>query len=184
MGGGNKATLQVGDRRIVDRQLTLLRQVADPVFIVSGRSDDFAGLDLDVVPDLIPNAGALGGIYSAVMQSPQERTVVVACDMPFLALPLLRELTRATVADVVLPRSRRGLEPLCACWSRACAVPLRRRIAAGLLTAADAMDDLRVEEIGPERLASCDPHDLLFVNVNTPQEYERAVELSRQNVKP
>jgi hypothetical protein len=47
------------------------------------------------------------------------------------------------------------------------------------LKAALLTEDLRVEEIGPEVLASCDSHGLLFVNVNTPHDYERAQELSR-----
>ncbi|MGH9371664.1 MAG: hypothetical protein ACRD15_09055, partial [Vicinamibacterales bacterium] len=56
---------------------------------------------------------------------------------------------------------------------------IRRRIDRGLLKAALLVEDLRVEEIGPEILASCDPRGLLFVNVNTSHDYERAQELSR-----
>ena len=33
---------------------------------------------------------------------------------------------------------------------------------------------MRVEEIGPEELAMYDPDGLMFVNVNTPHDYERA----------
>ena len=77
-------------------------------------------------------------------------------------------------ADLVIPRTERGYEPLCAAWSAACAGPIRRRIQNGLLKTALVVEELRVEEIGPEVLASCDPHGLLFVNVNTPHDYERA----------
>jgi molybdopterin-guanine dinucleotide biosynthesis protein A len=184
MAGVNKATLPVGERRIIDRQLTLLRQVADPVFIVSsGHRDAFADLAVDVVPDLTPGAGPLGGIYTALVSSTQPRTLVVACDMPFLTLPLLVHLTRDSDADLVIPRSAAGLEPLCAVWSAAAADAIRRRIERGQLKAALVVEELRVEEIGPEVLASCDPHGLLFVNVNTPHDYERAQGLSRLESK-
>jgi molybdopterin-guanine dinucleotide biosynthesis protein A len=179
MGGGNKATLRVGALRIVDRQLALLRQVADPVFIVSGLPEDFSDLDVEIVADVVPRAGALGGIYTAIVSSPRPRTLVVACDLPFLTLPLMERLVRPTDADVVMPRSALGPEPLCAVWGSSTAGPIRRRIDEGRLKAALMIEDLRVEEIGPDALAAYDPHGLLFVNVNTPHDYERARELGR-----
>ena len=179
MAGVNKAALRLGDGRIIDRQLALLRQVADPVFVVSGRADGFEDLGVTITGDLVPGAGALGGIYSAILASPHPRTVIVACDLPFLTLALLERLAAPSDADLVIPRSARGLEPLCATWGAACAPAIRRRIDWGLLKAALVTEEVRVEEIGPDVLASCDPHGLLFVNVNTPHEYERARELSR-----
>jgi molybdopterin-guanine dinucleotide biosynthesis protein A len=143
-----------------------------------GRADLFTDAGVPVVDDVIAGAGALGGIHAAIAQSPAERTIVVACDMPFLSVELLQRLARPTNADVVIPRSARGYEPLCAAWSAACEAPIRRRIERGALKAALALEDLRVEEIGPDALASCDPHGLLFVNVNTAHDYERAQELS------
>jgi molybdopterin-guanine dinucleotide biosynthesis protein A len=92
---------------------------------------------------------------------------------------VLQRLTAPSEADLVIPRSGRGYEPLCATWSAACAAPIRRRIERGLLKAALVVEDVRVEEIGPDVLASCDPRGLLLVNVNTPHDYERAQELSR-----
>jgi molybdopterin-guanine dinucleotide biosynthesis protein A len=184
MAGANKAALRVGSARIIDRQLELLRQVADPVFVVSALSDAFTDLGIQVVPDVFPGLGPLGGIYTAIAASPCERTLVVACDMPFLTLALLQQLTRDSAADLVIPRSRRGFEPLCATWSAGCAGAIRRRIECGELKAALLVEELRVEEIGPEVLASCDPHGLLFVNVNTPHDYERAQGLSRLKSKP
>jgi molybdopterin-guanine dinucleotide biosynthesis protein A len=182
MAGANKATLRIGTKTIIDRQLALVRQVADPVFIVSGRPDTWDGVaaTATIVPDILPGAGPLGGIYTALVSSPHPRALVIACDMPFLTLRLLEMLTRDSDADLVIPRSARGYEPLCATWSTACATAVRRRIEEGRLKAALVVEDLRVEEIGPDSLAACDPDGLLFVNVNTPHDYEQAQEVSRQ----
>lgn len=46
-----------------------------------------------------------------------------------------------------------------------------------MLKASDVGESLRVEEIGPEELATYDPDGLMFVNVNTPHDYERAKDL-------
>lgn len=179
MGGANKAGLRIGNERIIDRQLRLLRQIADPVFIVAASADPFQELEITVVPDVVPGAGPLGGIYTALTASPCARTLIVACDLPYLSLPLLQRLAAPSDADLVIPRTARGYEPLCAAWSAACAGPIRRRIQSGTLKTALVVEELRVEEIGPEVLASCDPQGLLFVNVNTPHDYERARRLGR-----
>ena len=184
LGGVNKAGLHVGGRRIIDRQLAVLRQIADPVFVVSAREGEFHDLDIDVVPDVVVGAGAIGGIYTAVTTSPRDRTIIVACDMPYLTPALAVLLARPSDADVVIPRSANGLEPLCATWSVRTVESIRRSIGDGVLKVVSVLEELRVEEIGPEVLASCDPHGLLFVNINTPHDYERAQGLSRLELKP
>jgi molybdenum cofactor guanylyltransferase len=183
MGGVSKADLRIGNERIIDRQLRILRQVADPVFIIAGAAEPFQDLQVEVVPDIISGAGPLGGIYTALTASPCERTLIVACDLPYLSLPLLQRLAAPSDADLVIPRSERGYEPLCAAWSRACTATILRRIQGGTLKTALVVEELRVEEIGPEVLESCDPHGLLFVNINTPHDYERARRLGLMESK-
>ena len=177
--GANKAALDVGGERIIDRQLRLLRTVAYPVFVVANRLDGFAGLQVDVIPDAIPDAGPLGGIYTTLLASPAPRTIIVGCDMPFLTGMLLRALAVPSSADVVIARGATGYEPLCATWAAACLPVVERRIRAGALKAAGVLEEVRVQELGPEILTACDPHGLLFVNVNTPHDHERARRLSR-----
>jgi len=176
-GGVVKSTLVLDGARIIDRQIAELRKVADPIFIVAQDPAPFASLGLVVVPDVVPDCGALGGIYTAIVLSPRPRTLVVAGDLPFLSPALLARLVQETDADLVVPRGPQGNEPLCAVYSSACAGPIRRRLESGALRAAIPPEGVRVEEIGPEMLAAYDPDGLLFVNVNTPHDYERARDL-------
>jgi molybdopterin-guanine dinucleotide biosynthesis protein A len=94
-------------------------------------------------------------------------------------MPALPDQVRPpdALVDVVMPRSHEGLQPLCAVYAARCAEAIRLRIARGLLEAATLSDSVTVEEIGPEELATCDPDGLMFVNVNTPHDYERAKDL-------
>jgi molybdopterin-guanine dinucleotide biosynthesis protein A len=172
-----KSTLVLDGVRIIDRQIAGLRQVADPIFVVAPDPAPFASLGLAVHPDVVPDCGALGGIYTAIIRSPRPRTLVVAGDLPFLNVRLLERLVQQSDADLVVPRGPRGYEPLCAVYSSACAEPIRRRLEAGALKAAVLPEGVRVEVIGPEMLAAYDPDGLLFVNVNTPHDYERARDL-------
>jgi molybdenum cofactor guanylyltransferase len=172
MGGIRKATLRIGGTSIIDRQLDVLRGVAAPIFAVSSAAGEQEG-GLEIVRDRFPDRGALGGIYTAIEASPHERVLIVGCDMPFLSGPLLAYMNGID-ADVVVPKSARGYEPLCAIYSRACAAAIRMRIERGQLEASVMPEGVRVVEVGSKTLAEYDAHGLLFVNVNTPHDYERA----------
>ena len=179
MGGADKSSLPVGGERILDRQLSALRAITDSILVVGGAQGRFEALGLRTVPDAVPAGGALAGIYSAIIASPHAWTLVVACDMPFLSAPLLRELAarRSPLIDVVMPRTLDGLQPLCALYSERCASALRARLERGLLRASEVVENVRVEELGPDEIAAYDPDGLMFVNVNTPHDYERAKEV-------
>jgi molybdopterin-guanine dinucleotide biosynthesis protein A len=177
LGYVNKGTLALGRTEIVDRQLFALRDVVSRVFVVGPESEAWTARGLEVVPDEIPGAGALGGIYTAIVRSPCDRTIVLACDMPFVSAAFLARMAADADADAVLPRGPRGYEPLCAIYSRTCAPEIRARIARGALQASVPPSGVRVTEIGPEIISTYDPNGLIFMNVNTPHDYQRASEL-------
>jgi molybdopterin-guanine dinucleotide biosynthesis protein A len=165
--GVNKGTLVIGRTAIIDRQLETLRQVAREIFVVGREDPEWTTRGLPVVPDEIPGAGPLGGIYTAIVRSPRDRTLVVACDMPFLSGALLHRLAAVQDADVVIPRHAKGYEPLCAIYSRACAEDIRDRLARGINEASRLPAGVRVTEFDIDE-------GTFFVNVNTPHDYERA----------
>ena len=177
LGHVNKATLALGRTEIIDRQLLALRDVASPVFVVGAESEAWTARGLVAVQDEIPGAGALGGIYTAIVRSPCDRTLVLACDMPFVSAAFLQRLAAEVSADAVIPHGHRGYEPLCAIYSRACAPEMLARLERGELQASVPPSGVRVVEIGPESISRYDPHGLIFMNVNTPHDYERAREL-------
>jgi molybdopterin-guanine dinucleotide biosynthesis protein A len=86
--------------------------------------------------------------------------------------------------DAVVPRSRRGLEPLCAVYRKRCAPVLRERIETGALQLLALPDVLRVREVGPAALAPYDATGRLFANVNTPHDYARARAWVEGNQEP
>ncbi len=175
-GGRDKGLLTIGGRAIIERQMDVLAGVAERVFVVADDAGPYAPLGLQVVPDVVAGAGSLGGILTALTAAGEEGVLVLACDMPFVTTPFLRHVLEAgPEADVALPRSTDGPHPLCACYAQTCAGPVRERIEAGALRVQDLLATLRVREIcGPE-LSAFDPDGLLLLNVNTPDDYARAL---------
>lgn len=190
-GGADKAALVVGRARIIDRQLEALSAVADDIRIVANDRARYAGLPVPVIADAIAGAGALGGLYSALLDARHERVLILACDLPFVTAALLRRLVAESGGpetidagiDAVVPRSGRGLEPLCALYNRRCAAAARARIARADLRVGGLLADLRVVELGPEALAPYDEGSL-FENINTPHDHARARGWVELNEKP
>ena len=179
-GGRPKLLLPLGDRRIVDRLLAALRAVADQVFIVADDHQTYAGLGVPVHPDVLAAAGPLGGVHAALTASRSSRTLIVAGDMPFLGPTLLARLLQhaSPAVDVVVPRTRDGYQPLCACYRASCIPVIEHRIAAGTLQANEALRAMRRHELGESEIGPLDPDGTLLFNVNTPADYARALALA------
>ena len=173
-GGADKSGLTIAGVTILQRILNAVRPAVTTVFAVGDRFGAAAQLGLPVVEDDFPDGGSLGGIYTAIVQSPCERTLVIGCDMPFVSRGFVERLAGERDADVVMPRDAAGYQPLCAVYGRACASVLRERLERGERHAAVPPPGMRLVEIGPAELSAVDPEGLLFVNVNTPHDYERA----------
>src|SRR5262249_55237704 len=116
--GLNKATLDVGGQRIIDRQLAALAAVTAEQLVISNDPSAFAGLGVSVVADLVEDAGPPGGLYTALKTARSSRVLVLACDLPFVHAVFLRFLVeRAVDADIVVPRTVDGLQPLCGVYA-------------------------------------------------------------------
>jgi len=175
MGGDPKALMELGGRPIVARVLDVVRQVTERVLLVTNTPDLYAFLGLPMVPDVFPEGGSLGGIYSGLRAAPGEAVFTVACDMPFLSAPVARlVLARAGEADVVAPRIGEQWETLHACYGKACLGPMERRLREGQLRITGFFEDVHVLAITEAEVAAVGDPARVFMNVNTPDELARA----------
>jgi molybdenum cofactor guanylyltransferase len=180
LGGRNKAGLQLGGASLIDRQLARLRGIVDRTIIVANDAEAFRATGVPVVPDLEPGNGALGALHTAVHAAGSDGTLVLACDMPFISESLLAFLVEAgRTADIAIPRTARGYEPLCATYSRRSAGELARLIADKRFRLSEVaqIPGLVIRTIGTDELAPFGAEDVLFFNINTHDDYARAIVL-------
>jgi molybdopterin-guanine dinucleotide biosynthesis protein A len=175
LGGVCKGLVEVGGRRIVDRQVEALRAVFDRVFLVASEAAPWAGLGLEVVPDRWPGAGPLAGLDAALaaLAAAEPWVVCVAGDMPFLhpaALALLRDHPPAAA---VVPRVGGRPDPLFARYDRTCAPAIAGALAEGRRKTAALLDELAVTYLDEAALRAVDPALAFLVNVNTPEDLEQ-----------
>jgi molybdopterin-guanine dinucleotide biosynthesis protein A len=134
------------------------------------------------VPDILDERSGLGGLYSALLMATTPVVLVLAGDMPFLQPSLLSRLASVgDNADAVVPRTGGRWHPLCAGYRRNVAPLVKLQLDSGSLRVTDAVERMRVDELGAEDLASFDPDGILLMNLNTPGDYERACQLARHH---
>jgi molybdopterin-guanine dinucleotide biosynthesis protein A len=180
MNGRIKCTLPVGNRSILARQLEALRAAGIDHVMLIGRWLVDEPPPAPIVADAMDATGSLGGVYTALLCAVTDPVVVLAGDMPFVNVPLIRRLCDlGQETDATVPRSPDGLHPLCAGYRRRIATQLKRRLDRLALSVRAALEDVAVDEVGAGELGVLDPAGLALMNVNTPEDYERACARAR-----
>ena len=181
--GPDKALAYLGGRTLLQRAVAMLQEIADSVEVVAprGRYSEFREM---TIPDRWPGEGALGGILTALHASQQcghPWNLIVSCDMPFLTSDWLGYLLEQGVsgdADVLFPRSRSGVEPMCGCWRTAALPVLQGAFDEGVRKVMDAANRVAVKAFDETHWSVFDPAGRIFWNINTPQDYEAVVRIS------
>ncbi len=183
-GGLPKGLMDLGGRRILDRVVESLAAVIGepPIVIANAPEGPTWRPDLPTIPDVRPDCGSLGGIYTAVATGGGP-VLCVAWDMPFVTAELLRALANGSAGyDAYLPESdgRRGVEPLCAVYGPACRPAIERQLERGDLRAIGFHRDVQVGTLPLERVREFGDPAVLFFNVNQPEDLARAEDLWRR----
>jgi molybdopterin-guanine dinucleotide biosynthesis protein A len=181
--GKNKALQRIGGKPLIELVVDTLVPLTTEVLVVVARPKQAVALPLPpsvrVVTDRYPGRGSLGGVFTGVEASAEPWSLVVACDMPFLNVDLLRHLVGESAdVDAVVPCLKGQPEPLHALYSKACLAPMQRRLEEGHLKIASLFETLRVRYVDEDTIDRIDPRHLSFFNVNTRAELEEAQRLA------
>jgi molybdopterin-guanine dinucleotide biosynthesis protein A len=178
-GGENKAFLKVGGMQILDRLFDLFSELFDDIILVTNRPRDFLEWDALIVTDIFPVRSSLTGIHAGLFYASHPFAFFSACDTPFLKREIIETVLSEIEpgADLVLPRTSAGFEPLCAAYSRRCLKPAEDHLRANKLKIHLALKDCRIKTISEDRLREKDPDLVSFFNVNTPQDLARAEQM-------
>lgn len=173
--GRPKAFLPFEGTTMVNHVLNQVRDLFAEIFIVANEPDNYEDLGVDVVKDILPYRGPLGGILSGLLVAKHEYSFVIACDMPFVDKRLIREMTAARHGnDVVVLTHDLGVEPLLALYSKNCIKPLEESLFAGNLSLQEFLSGLTAQSFDYDE-KSHGAELPAFFNINTPQDYSRAI---------
>jgi molybdopterin-guanine dinucleotide biosynthesis protein A len=174
----DKALLKLGGLTMIERVIGALQPVASSIAIIAN-DPVYEKFDLPVFADTNKGIGPLEAIRTALANSRQEKAVVAGCDMPFVTSELFAYLLdQAQGYDAVVPLDAEGrIEPLCAVYSTAAMSEVCRLIERGDLKMAHLFDAIHARVIEFSELRNLPRSELFFENINTPEDYARAINL-------
>ncbi len=181
--GEDKALLEFLNKPLIEHIQDRFSPLGDELLIITNDPDNYRYLDVPLHTDIIPDRGALGGLYTALSIASYPYMALVACDMPFASSSLMRHLyetLKDSDADAVLPSTDYGPEPMHAVYRAKTCLPLvREAIDQDQWRMISWHDQADVQILSPQETRSLAPSEHTFWNLNTPEEFQEAEELAK-----
>ncbi len=174
--GRPKAMLPFGEEPLVALVVRGLAAVFPDVVVVAAPGQELPELPATLVRDEVAYQGPVGGIRYGLEACRSAAAFVTSCDVPFLDLSLVSHLAaRLPDHDVVVPHWEGRLQPLHAVYRRSVLPLLERQLQRGELRPVFLYDKVRTLTLAEDEVRALDPDGWSFFNMNTPEDYERAL---------
>jgi molybdopterin-guanine dinucleotide biosynthesis protein A len=165
-----------GEPLIVHIVRALQRMFVETV-IVAAPGQELPDLPAILVRDEIAYQGPVGGIYYGLKAASEKFCFVTSCDVPFLNPALISHLTAQIPRyDVVVPFWEDRFQPLHAVYRTSVLPLLKEQLDRGELRPIYLFDKVHTCKVDEDAIRRFDPEGLSFLNMNTPDDYERALQ--------
>ena len=179
MGGINKAFAKVGDNTVFDRQYAILSAIFEQI-IICGKNTDY-GVNLPIFPDQEIGNGPVAGIYSALTNSNSDYVFITSCDLPFINSMLIVEMieiVRKNNYDIVIPKHLGGIEPLHAFYSTRLTNLFKKQLDEKEFRIRKNFENLNIHYFDVNLRYN---PDVVFMNINTLEDLNKANDFERKN---
>jgi len=176
LGEVEKAFLKLGGESFIEYKLAILKKHFGSVIIVTNKLEKYRQFRVSIVRDELEGRGPLMGLYCGLKNSQDQANFVTTCDTPFLKEEVI-ELLCQNIGDfdAIVPCWHNDLEPLLAIYSKRCIPFIEREMDKGRVIS--FFPHIKVKHIEENLLRTVDPEGLSFFNVNTIEDYKKAVEI-------
>ncbi len=181
--GRSKAALDFGGIPLLTRIVIELKRRFDEIVIVAAPKSagqpriDIPGLK--IVHDETAFAGPLDALRRGLHAVAHTVAFACSCDRPLLNSAVAAGLV-AMLADfdAVIPEVGGKLQPLHAVYRKRCASAIESLSAGGEKRLTASASAINARKVSEEEIRKIDPQLNSFFNVNTPEDYERALKLA------
>jgi molybdopterin-guanine dinucleotide biosynthesis protein A len=186
--GTSKALLPFGPETMLQRVVRLLGEVVAPIVAVAAADQDLPALPSDVIVtrDEREGRGPLEGLRAGLKALPPEVTAayVTSCDVPLLEPGFVRQMLEfARDYDVAVIEIDGFAHPLSAVYGRRTLPIVEELLANDRLRPIFLFDAVKTRRVSPREITS-DPELLTLQNLNTREDYERALAQARLTGTP
>jgi molybdopterin-guanine dinucleotide biosynthesis protein A len=175
--GVDKALLRFGGAPLLGIVVDRVAEVCNEVVVAVDRPERYEqlGIAARLVADLSPGHGPLSGLQAGLQATETKHVLVVACDVPFLNVKLLRymaELSRSY--EALVPWLDGRWHPLHSIYARSCREAVDAMLAEGGGSMRELLARLEVRRLEERELRRIDPDGLSLLNVNRESDVTRA----------
>jgi len=176
--GRPKAFLPYNGTTMIAHVLEIAKEAFDEVLLIANEPEHFSDFGVNVVKDILPYRGPLGGLLSGLLVATNQRSFVLPCDMPFIGRELLKAMTACChESDLLVLSHSDGIEPLVGVYSKRCIKPLEEALFAGAPSLSDFVSGLNAKTF--DCTFSPEPRNAqglpAYFDVDTPQDYCLAI---------
>ena len=180
--GKDKALLPFLGVPLIKRLRDRFSDMGDELLVITNDFSGYQDLAVPLYKDIIPDRGALGGLYTALSISKNPLVGLIAADLPFASPALLAHLIKIILtsgAEAAIPSTERGLEPLHAVYRRDTSLPLvKEAIDQNLWRMNSWFDQAEILILTPEETRKVTSSKHTFLNLNTPEDLQKAEKLA------
>lgn len=176
--GRPKALLPFDGEPLIVHVVRDLKKMFAEAVVVAAPEQELPVLPAVLVRDEVAYQGPVSGIYHGLNASSRKICFVTSCDAPFLNLTLIAHLlAQVPDYDVVVPYWEERFQPLHAVYRASVAPLLKDQLERGELRPIFLYDKVRTRKVHEDEIRRLDPEGLSLLNINSPADYEAALQL-------
>lgn len=180
--GSPKSDLKFAGGSMLDYIISEMTRVFSELVVAVSeeRFYPWEGYGVRSIADRARYRGPVAALEQALREIEFDRAFVCSCDVPFVSGDLARKLCDLLDEyDVVIPQVEGKLQPLHAVYRKSCSKTLGAMREQKQNRLHDIVNFAKVRIVPEEDIRALDPDPRLlsFFNVNTPEDYQRAIKL-------
>ncbi len=181
--GFDKQLLTINEQYIFENNIKQLKTEFDDILVITNTPELYEDVpDIRTYSDIYPGMGPLAGLHAALTKAESQYVYIVACDMPVMNMEFaafLKKQTLCFTTDVCASNADGHFESFNAFYSVNILPALEDTLAEcyheGLHTPGIygfiTMNDISSTVIDEHTVRIIDPELSMFLNLNTPKEY-------------
>jgi molybdenum cofactor guanylyltransferase len=182
--GQPKAMLRLGGITLIERTVIELARAFDDIVVVAAPESEAIELPalgaVTIVHDESAYQGPVGALARGLRAVRHELAFACSCDLPMLRSEVASWMLSLTDEHdaAAIPQIGERLQTLHAVYRRRCADALDAMLARGEHRLTTVADTVNARIVSEDEYRRADPDALSCFNINTPEDYARAVKLT------
>lgn len=159
--GEDKGLMLLEGKPMIQHVIDVLQGVVEDIIIVSN-NNEYEQFGCKVFADQVKGKGPLGGIYTGLIHSNTQQSLILSCDIPYINANLLNLLiSHSEGYDITIPEKDGFTHQLIGVFSERCVITFKNALDDNELKLIDVFKKLNLNIIDANQFSQ-----RLFTNVN------------------